>query len=64
MRKRERITDLSVKAQIARTLQEKQVRINDMLLEIARGTRYELDVKDAIEAYEKHYEESKKSSWL
>lgn len=63
MRKRERIADLSVKAQTARTLQEKQVYINDMLLEMAKGTRYEFDAKEAIEAYEDHYEVSKKSSW-
>ncbi|MED4404227.1 hypothetical protein [Metabacillus fastidiosus] len=63
MKKRDRITDLSVKAQIARTLQEKQVFLNDMLLEMAKGTRYEFDAKEVVEAYEKHYKISKKSGW-
>lgn len=63
LRKRERIADLSARSQTARTLQEKQGLINDMLLEMAKGTKCEFDAKEAVEAYEKHYENSKKSGW-
>ncbi|WP_162533123.1 hypothetical protein [Bacillus cytotoxicus] len=53
MNKRDRITKLSANAQVAKSLSECQHWMNEMLLEIAKGTKYEMDVSDAFDVYNK-----------
>lgn len=56
MNKRERITRISCAVQTARSLEQKQEHITELLAEIAEGTRYESDVKEALNALERHKE--------
>jgi len=63
MKKYEKVAELSAKAQTSRTTQEMQEWLNDMLLFISKGSRYETDVKLAVEAYEKLYEFKNADKW-
>ncbi|HHT7008738.1 TPA: hypothetical protein ACTZ3A_001277 [Bacillus cereus] len=53
LNKRDRVTKLSANAQVAKSLNECQYWMNEMLLEIAKGTKYEMDVNDAFDVYNK-----------
>lgn len=59
LKKYEKVAELSAKVQTARTIQETQVWLNEMLLFISKGSRYEVDVKLAVKAYEELYEFNK-----
>jgi len=54
MNKRERVALISCAVQTARSLEQKQEHIIELLSEIAEGTRYEGDVKEALDALERH----------
>ncbi|MGN7359475.1 hypothetical protein ACTHPF_20460 [Paenibacillus sp. SAF-054] len=56
MTKRERIARISCAVQTARSLEQKQEHIVELLTELAEGTRYEGDVKEALDALERHKE--------
>lgn len=63
VKKYEKVAELSANVQLARTTQEMQEWLNDMLLFISKGSRYEADVKLAVEAYEKLYELKDSDKW-
>ncbi|MBU8607802.1 hypothetical protein [Bacillus pumilus] len=63
MRKYERVAEMSANAQTARTTQEMQEWLNHMLLFISKGSRYEEDVRLAVEAFDKLYELRKNDGW-